>query len=164
MSLVLSPSLSSILSLSLSLSLSVGDEGDLEAASLCLWLAASAHTRAPLAQMYRPLDRALICGVASEGFQEVVQFRRLADSRGVRMSDDRNNNTQSRNAGFRVEGRRAVGTLSRLIQPASLGLRLWLWHLRAVQLWATCITFLCLGFTVGKMGVCQHPRHGMVRS
>lgn len=52
----------------------------------------------------------LICGVASEGFQEVVPFRSLADGRGIRMSDNRNNNAQnrSRNTGIHVEDRRSA--------------------------------------------------------
>lgn len=42
------------------------------------------------------------------------------------------------------------------LRPASLGLNMWLYHLLAVWLWATCITSLCLGFPVCKMGMYQH--------
>lgn len=92
------------------LSLSVGDERDLAAISLCLWLVASAHTfPPPHTDVQASQSGALICGVASEGFQEVVQLRSLPDSRGTRLSDNRNNNAQNRNrnTGIHVEGRRS---------------------------------------------------------
>lgn len=66
---------------------------------------------------------ALICGggSGSEGFQEVVQFGSLADSLGIRKSDNRNNNIQNGNHSVHIEGRRSVATRNRLSsQPPSL--------------------------------------------
>lgn len=103
--------------------------------------------------------------MASERFQEVVQFRSLADGRGIRMPDNRNNNAQnrSRNTGIHVEDRcSAVIQDGRSSQPPFLSR--WFFHSLAVQLWATFITSLCLGFAVCKMGANQHPCHRVVMS